>query len=52
MISRSGEKICAEEVENLVYRVPGVSQVEAIAMSDPQLGERVCIYVVRATGLT
>ena len=46
MINRGGEKISAEEVENLVYRVPGVSQVAAVAMPDPALGERVCLYVV------
>jgi 2,3-dihydroxybenzoate-AMP ligase len=46
MINRGGEKISAEEVENLVYQVPGVSQVAAVAMPDADLGERVCVYVV------
>ncbi len=50
MINRSGEKVSAEEVENLVYRLPGVSQVAAIAMPDPALGERVCLYVVPRPG--
>ena len=50
MINRGGEKISAEEVENLVYRLPGVSQVAAVAMPDPVLGERVCLYVVPAPG--
>jgi salicylate---CoA ligase len=50
MINRGGEKISAEEVENLVYRLPGVSQVAAVAMPDPVLGERVCLYVVLAAG--
>jgi 2,3-dihydroxybenzoate-AMP ligase len=50
MINRGGEKISAEEVENLVYRLPGVSQVAAVAMPDPVLGERVCLYVVLAPG--
>jgi len=50
MINRGGEKISAEEVENLVYRLPGVSQVAAVAMPDPVLGERVCVYVVPAPG--
>jgi len=46
MINRGGEKISAEEVENLTYRLPEVSHVAAVAMPDPELGERVCLYVV------
>jgi 2,3-dihydroxybenzoate-AMP ligase len=52
MINRGGEKISAEEVENLVYRLAGVSQVAAVAMPDPVLGERVCVYVVPVPGAT
>ncbi|MFF4777142.1 (2,3-dihydroxybenzoyl)adenylate synthase [Microtetraspora fusca] len=52
MINRGGEKISAEEVENLVYRLPSVSQVAAVAMPDPVLGERVCLYVVPKPGET
>ena len=50
MINRGGEKISAEEVENLVYRLPQVAHVAAVAMPDPDLGERVCVYVVLAPG--
>jgi 2,3-dihydroxybenzoate-AMP ligase len=50
MINRGGEKISAEEVENLVYQLPEVEQVAAIAMADPDLGERVCVYVVPRPG--
>ena len=52
MDDRGGEKVSAEEVENLVYRLPGVRQVAAVAMPDPVLGERVCLYVVPAPGVT
>jgi 2,3-dihydroxybenzoate-AMP ligase len=52
MINRGGEKISAEEVENLVYQLPAVSQVAAVAMPDPVLGERVCVYVVPRRGAT
>jgi salicylate---CoA ligase len=52
MINRGGEKISAEEVENLVYQVPAVSQVAAVAMPHPELGERVCVYVVPRAGAT
>ena len=50
MINRGGEKISAEEVENLVYQLDSVAQVAAVAMPDPDLGERVCLYVVPAPG--
>lgn len=50
MINRGGEKISAEEVENLVYALPGVRQVAAVAMPDRELGERVCVYVVPQPG--
>ncbi|MDQ0381411.1 AMP-binding protein [Amycolatopsis thermophila] len=52
MINRGGEKISAEEVENLVYQLPSVRQVAAVAMPDPVLGERVCLYVVPKPGAT
>jgi 2,3-dihydroxybenzoate-AMP ligase len=51
MINRGGEKISAEEVENLVYQLPGVRQVAAVAMPDRELGERVCVYVVAQPGV-
>lgn len=50
MINRGGEKISAEEVENLTYRLPAVTHVAAVAMPDTDLGERVCIYVVLKPG--
>jgi salicylate---CoA ligase len=51
MINRGGEKISAEEVENLVYQqLPSLSQVAAVAMPDPVLGERVCLYAVPRPG--
>ncbi|MGI8628234.1 MAG: (2,3-dihydroxybenzoyl)adenylate synthase [Geodermatophilaceae bacterium] len=52
MINRGGEKISAEEVENLVYQLDSVAQVAVVAMPDPDLGERVCLYVVPAPGAT
>ena len=52
MINRGGEKISAEEIENFGYQVPGVAQVAAVAMPDPDLGERLCVYVVPRPGTT
>jgi 2,3-dihydroxybenzoate-AMP ligase len=50
LINRGGEKISAEEVENLIYRLPGVARVAAVAKADPDLGERVCAVVVVEPG--
>ncbi|MFN0030357.1 MAG: (2,3-dihydroxybenzoyl)adenylate synthase [Acidimicrobiales bacterium] len=52
MINRGGEKISAEEVENLIYALPAVRQVAAVAMADAALGERVCVYVALRPGAT
>ncbi len=52
MINRGGEKISAAEVETLVYRLPAVAQVAAVAMPVPDLGERVALYVVLRPGAT
>jgi 2,3-dihydroxybenzoate-AMP ligase len=51
VIVRGGEKISAEEVENLVYLgVPSVARVAAIGAPDSRLGERVAIVVVPRPG--
>jgi 2,3-dihydroxybenzoate-AMP ligase len=50
MINRGGEKISAEEVENFAYQIDGVEMAAAVAMPDPVLGERVCLYLTLAEG--
>lgn len=50
MINRGGEKISAEEVEELAHRVDGISLAAAVAMGDPVLGERICLYAVPRAG--
>ena len=52
MINRGGEKISAEEVENLILAHPVVLNVACVPMPDPQLGERVCAFVVLRPGMT
>ena len=52
MINRGGEKISAEEVENLALGHPAVQNVAAVAMPDPVLGEKVCAFVVPRPGKT
>jgi 2,3-dihydroxybenzoate-AMP ligase len=46
IINRAGEKISAEEVENLIYSIPGVGQTAAVALPDKDVGERICAFVV------
>jgi non-ribosomal peptide synthetase component E (peptide arylation enzyme) len=52
MINRGGEKISAEEVENLAYQLPQIAHVAAVAMPDAVLGERVCLFAVVKPGAT
>ncbi|GAB90804.1 (2,3-dihydroxybenzoyl)adenylate synthase [Gordonia rhizosphera] len=52
MINRGGEKISAEEVENFAYQLTGVEMAAAVAMPDPVLGERLCLYLTVADGHT
>jgi len=50
MINRGGEKISAEEIESLVYTMPGIELAAAVAMPDDVLGERLCVYIVAKPG--
>jgi 2,3-dihydroxybenzoate-AMP ligase len=52
LINRGGEKVSAEEIENLVLGMPEVFEVAAVAMPDRELGERTCVYVVPHAGRT
>lgn len=46
LISRGGEKINAEEVEEALRRHPLVREAALVAMPDPRLGERACAVLV------
>ncbi|SDF46825.1 2,3-dihydroxybenzoate-AMP ligase [Lentzea fradiae] len=46
IVNRGGEKINAEELEQLLHRHDAVLEAAVVAMPDPVLGERVCAYVV------
>lgn len=50
VINRGGEKISAEEVENLILRHPNVVNVACVPVSDERLGERMCACVTLRTG--
>jgi 2,3-dihydroxybenzoate-AMP ligase len=46
LINRGGEKISAEEIENLLIAHPAVREAAAVAMPHPVLGEQTCAYLV------
>jgi 2,3-dihydroxybenzoate-AMP ligase len=50
LINRGGEKISAEEIENLIITHPSVLATAVVAMPDPVMGERACAYVVLRKG--
>lgn len=50
LINRGGEKISAEEVENLILQHPAVQNVACVPMPDPMLGERMCAFVIARAG--
>jgi 2,3-dihydroxybenzoate-AMP ligase len=50
LINRGGEKISAEEVENLILMHPAVQNVACVPMPDPAMGEKMCAYVILRAG--
>jgi 2,3-dihydroxybenzoate-AMP ligase len=52
LINRGGEKISAEEIENLILSNPAVKNVACIAVPDPDLGERMCACIILRDGAT
>src|SRR5882672_7000688 len=50
LINRGGEKISAEEIENLILSHPTVQNIACVPMPDPLLGERMCACVILKRG--
>jgi len=50
LINRGGEKISAEEIENLILSHESVHMVAVVAMPDPIMGERSCAFVILKRG--
>ncbi len=46
IIIRGGENIPVVEIEQLLYRHPAIQELAIVAMPDPRLGERCCVFVV------
>lgn len=45
VVIRGGENIPVVEVENLLYKFPGLADVALVGSPDDRLGERLCAYV-------
>ncbi len=50
LINRGGEKISAEEIENLILAHPAVQNAACVPVPDPELGERMCACLVLRAG--
>lgn len=50
VIIRGGENIPIVEVEELLYRHPGIEDAAIVAMPDARLGERACAFVTLKPG--
>nr|WP_203622307.1 (2,3-dihydroxybenzoyl)adenylate synthase [Streptomyces sp. SID8499] len=49
-INRGGEKVAAEEIENIILAHPSVHDVSLVAVPDEYLGERTLAYVILREG--
>jgi 2,3-dihydroxybenzoate-AMP ligase len=50
LINRGGEKISAEEVENLILMHAAVQNVACVPMPDEKMGEKMCAFVILKKG--
>jgi len=50
IVIRGGENIPVIEVESAVYRMPAVADAAIVAMPDPRLVERACLFVTLRPG--
>ena len=46
VIIRKGENISAQEVEDLLYRHPGIAEVAVVGLPDAERGELCCAVIV------
>ena len=50
MVIRGGENIYPREIEEFLYRHPGVADVQVIGVPDPKFGEELCACIKPKTG--
>ena len=52
MIIRGGESISPKEVEEFLYRMPGVRGVQEVAVASPRYGEDVGAFIIQKEGFS
>jgi fatty-acyl-CoA synthase len=52
MVVGGGENVFPREVEEFLYTVPGVSDVQVIGVPDAKYGEELCVWIVLRPGAT
>ena len=52
MIIRGGENISPKEVEDYLYRMPGIRDVQVVAVASERYGEDVGAFIIRKEGFT
>jgi fatty-acyl-CoA synthase len=52
MVIRGGENIYPREIEEFLYRHPGVQDVQVVGVPDRRYGEELCAWVVVRPGQT
>lgn len=50
MIIRGGENIYSTEIENLLYKLPSIREVQVVGVPDARLGEEVCACIQISEG--
>jgi len=50
VINRGGEKIPVSDIEQLLYQHEAVREAAIVAMPDPRLGERACVFIAPRAG--
>ncbi len=50
MIIRGGENISPREIEEFIYKMPGVKDVQVVAITSPRYGEDVAAFIILRDG--
>lgn len=50
MVIRGGENVYPREIEEFLYRHPGVQDVQVVGVPDAKYGEELCAWIIRKPG--